>query len=59
MKLNKIILIVFLVIWSVLCIKLGEYKVEHKIDQVIKENINLKKRIDSLIMCVKILNKYE
>ena len=57
MKLSKIILIVFLVIWSVLCIKLGEYKVEHKIDQVIKENINLKKRIDSLIMCVKILNK--
>lgn len=57
MRLNKIILIVFLVIWSVLCIKIGEYKVEHKIDQVTKENISLKKRLNSLIMCVKILNK--
>jgi hypothetical protein len=57
MKSNKIILIVFLVIWSVLCVKIGEYKVEHKIDQVTKENISLQKRLNSLIMCVKILNK--
>lgn len=51
---KKFFIWVAIVIWSLICFKLGQTQVDKNL---IKENNNLKQRLKSLTECVKILNK--